>query len=189
MAAALLDEIMGSAKIPQDPDDVVPLPSFMMPQKEKVQIKKEITETIELLKGNPPVDPSQLRKISIYRNNLKIIKMQVKGANIRNKSLNLRPFNSSLSRTDERLKSSWQIFRQEDVDKIRLTKIFMAKIDQIKTTFTHDAKRFGVLIKTSNKVEFTKKIQEEVHAFTEAMTSEDKQKKLAYEKSGNKEKI
>jgi hypothetical protein len=69
-----------------------------------------------IMNNNPAVDSARLRKVSFYRNNYKIVKMQVCGVRIKNNSINIKSFYTLVPNiTNERLKSSWSVFTSDDI--------------------------------------------------------------------------
>lgn len=170
IADGLLDQINATEEeSPPISDKVIPFPGCTIPKKETVQTKKELSETINKLEKNPPVDPSKLRKVTVYRNNYKILKFQIKGVKIKNKSISLRFFNSLFSGLSERLKASWRIFTQEDMTQIRGISIFLKETDSIVEDYTLDIGRFGRLIKTEDKNDFEQDIENEKKDFLEIL--------------------
>jgi len=127
-------------------------------QKTKTEVKKELSITLKKLEENPPVDPATLRKTNIYRNKFKLLKMTVKGVNIKNKTVSLRPFNSIIKTTDDRLRSSWRALTSDDVKNLKGIQIFQKEKNKILEEFTFDANRFGTLIEVKKKKEFEKGI-------------------------------
>ena len=91
-------------------DNVFILPGGYIPDdtiiKLQNDIKNTIINTIESLNANPAVDPSQLQKISVYRNNYKIVRQQINGIKIENKTINLKPFYKLIPDQVDQLRSS-----------------------------------------------------------------------------------
>ena len=132
IADNLLEQINATEEeSPPISDKVVPFPGCTIPKKETVEAKKELSETIKKLEKNPPVDPTRLRKVTVYRNNYKILKFQIKGVKIRNKTISLRTFNSLFPDLSKRLKASWSIFTQKDMEQIQEISIFLMEADSI----------------------------------------------------------
>lgn len=150
-------------------DKIIPFPRANFLKKSSSKSSEEITKTVEKLDKNPPVDPSKLRKVTVYRNNYKLLKFQIKGIKIRKKSISLKPFNSLFPNLSERLKASWHIFTQEDMKQIREISIFLNEADSIVEKYTLDVGRFGLLIKTEDKSKFEQDIKEEKEEFLEAL--------------------
>ncbi len=127
-------------------------------QKAPAVIKQDISKTIAILKENPLVDPSKLRKTTIYRNKYKLLKMTVHGVKITNKSISLRPFNSMFKEKNLRLKSSWNVLTREDVESLTAIKDFWEILQIFNDECTFDAGRYGVLILTKDKTQLEKGI-------------------------------
>jgi hypothetical protein len=142
------------------PDDstnnVIPFPGCSIPKKENKIVSNNIENTIKKLDKNPPIDPAKLRKVIVYRNNLKIVKIEVHGGDIKNKSLNLNPFNKLFPDIDLHLKSSWKVFSTEDLEDMKQFKKFRTEVNEIVGKYTLDVKRFGKLISVIAKDEFNK---------------------------------
>ena len=170
IADNLLEQINATEEeSPPISDKVVPFPGCTIPKKETVEAKKELSETIKKLEKNPPVNPSRLRKVTVYRNNYKILKFQIKGVKIRNKTISLRTFNSLFPGLSKRLKASWSIFTQEDMEQIQEISIFLKEADSIVEKYTLDIGRFGRLIKAEDKNKFEKDIENEKEEFLEIL--------------------
>jgi hypothetical protein len=141
--------------------NVVPFPTTKIANlKSETESFAKIEETIEILQKNKPVNPTQLRKTAMYRNLFKLLKIEVVGANVRTKSISLRPFNKFFKNRDERLKSSWQVFTPTEVKSLSaLTEIY-SRIEDMKEDFNiRQLGRFGNLMDLSKKDEFEKKIK------------------------------
>ncbi len=162
---ALLEQINASESKPTKMDKVIPFPGCTIPKKDAETATKEISQTIEKLKKNPPVDPTRLRKITVYRNNYKLLKYQVIGVKLKNKSISLRPFNNLFPDLNDRLKASWRAFTHEDMENVREVSIFLKEVATILGKYTLDVGRFGYLIKTENKDKFEKEIEKEKEEF------------------------
>ena len=170
IADSLLEQINATEEeSPPISDKVVPFPGCTIPKKETVETKKELSDVIKKLEKNPPVDPSKLRKVTVYRNNYKILKFQIKGVKIRNKSISLRLFNSLFSDLSERLKASWRIFTKKDMTEIKGISIFLEEANSIVENYTLDIGRFGRLIKAEDKNDFEKDIENEKVEFLEIL--------------------
>ena len=174
---SLLEQINSSEK------DSTSLPKIIdiftrcpIPNKETIQTKTEINQTIEKLEKNPPINPSNLRKITVYSNNYKILKFQMLGIKIKNKSISLKPFNKLFAELDERLKASWRVFTRDDMDDVVEIQIFLYEVASILDELTLDVGRFGALIKTEDKVAFEKKIDSEKKEFLKALSIQPGQK-------------
>lgn len=142
-------------------DNVVILPGGHIPLLDSNVVANDIIKSIENLKKNPAVDPAKLNKVNFYRNNYKILKMQIWGVRINNKSINIKPFYSLLPEINKRLKSSWNIFTLEDINKLQNTKLFEVELSKIKEEYKDylfDAGRFGSIININKKEEYIKSI-------------------------------
>jgi len=137
-------------------NNLIPFPGCSIPKKENQTVSNNLEKTIKKLDKNPPVDPAKLRKVTVYRNNLKIAKIEVHGGNLKNKSLNLNPFNKLFPDIDSHLKSSWNVFSAEDLEDMKHFKKFRKDVDEIVGKYTLDVKRFGKLISVIAKDEFEK---------------------------------
>ncbi|QRG65994.1 hypothetical protein [Brevibacillus choshinensis] len=123
-------------------------------------VDKELGDVLKKLEDNPPVDPNKLKRIHFYRNNFKLLKIQLRGVKIENRKINIKPFYKLLSDTQERLNSSWDIFLQEDVKDLEDMTMFQSEIQAINSQYLFDSGRFGYLIQTDKKYEYSTKIQE-----------------------------
>lgn len=119
-------------------------------QKAPEKIQSEISMTLSKLEKSPPVDPATLRKTTFYRNKFKLLKMIIQGVRIKNKSISLRPFNSMFPKTNQRLKSSWNVLTGKDVERLAAINEFQLLASSTKAKYTFDAKRFGTLIELKN---------------------------------------
>ena len=167
IAKNLLEQIQGQKEKIDIPENIIPFPGCEFPHKEEAEIEEELSNTIEILKENPPVNPARLRQITIYRNRFKLLKMTVMGAKITNKSLSLRSFNSLIPDIDVRLKNSWRVLTKQDVDSLTGIKDFFSNIGSIHNKYTFDAKRFGTLVEAKNKKHFESCITLEVYKLVE----------------------
>ncbi len=169
----LVDKILlqfsGPDQLPPALENITIFPTTTIQQVKKTITEATLKQTLEALEKNPPVDPSTLRQVNLYRNLYKLIKMEVRGANIKNKSLDLRQFNKIFPDINQRLKSSWIVFTNEDIDNLILPKKFSYLISKIEQKLTFDAGRFGRLIKTTDKHHFEKNIERAKMAFINAM--------------------
>jgi len=143
-------------------------------QKAPAEIQSEISTTLSKLEKNPPVDPATLQKTRIYRQNYKLLKMAVKGVNIREKSISLQAFNRIMPRTSNRLKSSWRVLTKEDVKNLTAIKEFLKSVNKIKEKYTFDAKRFGTLIESKNIRNFENCITFKVYALVNQLMGANK---------------
>jgi len=153
------------------PDNVVPLfQNVEIPKTEQREVEKQIAVALQRLKENPPADPSKLRQITMYRNQYKLLRMQVWGVKIGNKTISLRPFTSILPQMNKRLRNSWQIFTKEEVAILRQHKRFLENIERVKDEFTVDTGRYGNLLPVSRKRDFEAAIQETKEAFVKGLS-------------------
>lgn len=189
---ALVDQLLAQFKTTGSeqslPRNVTAFATVTIQEIQKVVTEQNLTQTIEALEKNPPIDPSILRQVNIYRNFYKLLKMQIKGAKIKNKSLDLRQFNKMFPDTNERLKTSWVVFTKNDVDNLMLPKKFYALISKIEQKCTFDAGRFGTLIKTPDKEHFERNIERAKKAFISAMTKNIKKDSLLLKENSNQPK-
>lgn len=126
----------------------IPVPPI--PKKKPEKIKEEIERSSKALDENPPIDPTTLRNTTFYRNKYKLLKATVHGANVRAKSLDLRPFNTMFPETDSRLRSSWSVLKAQDAKELP-TRNFLTAIEKEIESLTFNAGRHGKLIKRQDK--------------------------------------
>ncbi len=132
-------------KAESKPDDkVIPFPGCDIPTKTDQNIHEEIAETQKKLEKNPPVDPAKLRKVTIYRNVYKLVKIETRGTKVKNKSVSLRPIIMIFPDVSTRLKSSWKVFSKEDLSDLWQLQMFQNEIQKIIDEFALDIKRFGI---------------------------------------------
>jgi hypothetical protein len=172
-------------------ENIIVFPGIQIPQLSSGKFIDDIKDSIERLEKNPAVDPASLRKVSFYRNNYKIVKMQVCGVRIKNKSVNIKPFYTLVPNiTNERLKSSWSVFTSDDIKELQYTQLFEMELDKIKEQFKDsmfDAGRFGIIIDIKIKNDFIKSINELTSDFKSYLgneLSEESQKRF---KKGNQQ--
>jgi hypothetical protein len=161
MVVSFLQQISKSNGESKSDNKVIPFPGCEIPSKTIESIRKEIEETQEKLVKNPPVDPAKLRTVTVYRNIYKLVKIEIRGARVKNKSVSLRPINTIFPAASERLKSSWQVFSKDDLADLWQMQMFRDEIQKIIDEFTLNIKRFGFLIKVDDKTEFEKRLKEE----------------------------
>jgi len=140
-----------------------------IPKKKPDEVKEEIEETNKKLVQNPPVDPAILRNTTFYRNRFKLLKMTTHGAKIKNKKLDLNPFNDMFPDTNSRLKASWHVLTSVDEQRISSFREFHSAVSKAMRKVTHDAKRYGKLIKTKNISEFENQICQLVTTLTQKL--------------------
>lgn len=142
-------------------ENVILLPGGYIPLLDSVVVNSSIKESIKSLKDNPAPDPAKLKKVQFYRNNYKILKMQICGVRIENKKINLRSFYNLLPEVNKRLRSSWNILESKDIDELQDTKSFERELKKIKDNYKEylfDAGRFGSIIDVRKKSEFEEEI-------------------------------
>jgi hypothetical protein len=139
---------------------------------------KQVEAARVRLRENPAPDPTKLRQITTYRNLYKIVRLAEKNLNIKEKSLNLQPFNRLLGKTTERLKSSWRVFDAQEIEGIEAVQEYRQAIKDLKEEYLHDASRHGHLIKVERKVDFEKDVDAAVTKFRKAMGLGDDNKPL-----------
>jgi hypothetical protein len=152
-------------------------------------VSQELKNAVETLKENPPINPSNLRKVNIYRNNYKVLKRQLFGINIKNKRINLKPFHNLLSTNKERLISSWIIFTNDDIQSFQDMKFFEKELQAIDKDLLLDIGRFGLLMETSKKDDYLSKVnsmKQEFIDFLKGEIKEDNNRFIAYRKDGKK---
>lgn len=141
--------------------NVIALPGGHNPLLDRNKVKENLLESLKNLKNNPAIDPAKLNKVNFYRNKYKLVKMQICGVRINNKSISIKPFYSLLPEINERLKSSWNIFTLEDINELQDTKLFEIELAKIKDSYKEylfDAGRFGSIIDVNKKAAFVESI-------------------------------
>lgn len=161
IAVSFMEQISKSNGESKFDNKVIPFPGCEIPSKTIESIRKEIEETQEKLVKNPPVDPAKLRTVTVYRNIYKLVKIEIRGARVKNKSVSLRPINTIFPAVSEHLKSSWQVFSKDDLADLWQMQMFRDEIQKIIDEFTLDIKRFGYLIKVDEKTEFENRLKKE----------------------------
>lgn len=145
-------------------DNVVIFPPCRIKLGDKNDVTSNIKTTIEKLNNKPAIDPAKLKKVIFYRNNYKIVKMQIRGVRINKKTINLKPFYALLPEINERLKSSWTIFTKQDIDELQNTYLFDKELKRIieseYSNILFDAGRFGLIIDAQEKGAFIDSINE-----------------------------
>jgi hypothetical protein len=176
-ADTISDQFVLQKKIPPLPDEKKVFQDAVFEKIEEAATKVAIEQSIQKLTDNPPVDPSKLKEFTFYRNNFKILKTEIRGVKIENKSISLRPFTKLLPKIDKRLKNSWQVFTRDEVENLEVHKKFLADIgkvwmDQIEKRNLFNIQRYGHLIRTSEKAEFEKQLIEQKDKFIQSLKSE-----------------
>lgn len=143
------------------PGNVIPFPVVFPASLDKKNCVEKLESAIQKLENNKPVDPTRLREIQFYRNQFKLVRIEVVGANVKTKSVSLRSFNKFFPERDERLKSSWQVFTVDEVKRLSsLTEIYN-QLDEVKLSYgVMPVGRFGHLIEVSAKAEFEAEVKE-----------------------------
>ena len=154
-------------------ETIFTIPVLPLPQKNPEQIKKEIEKTSAALKENPPVDPAVLRNTTFYRTKFKLLKMTMHGAKIKNKTLDLNPFNAMFPETNNRLKASWQVLTSTDEQSLPLFREFRSAVEKEKAEITFNANRYGDLIKTKDISRFEVKVRQHVTELTKKLQNPD----------------
>jgi len=161
IAQSFIDQLEKPTELSEKERKVIPFPGCSIPQKTKEKVSTELKGTIEKLEKNPPIDPAKLRRITIYRNNYKLLKVELRGVNVRSKTVNLNPINSLFPNANERLRASWKAFSKEDTEKIWQLRRFTEEIAEIIENHTLNVGRFGYLIKAQDLTKFRKRIEDE----------------------------
>ena len=91
-----------------------------------------------------------------------MLELQIRGAKVNNKRISLNPFINMLSKHNQNLISSWAIFTQEEIEKLRDFTELKEELHKILDTFTFDAGRFGYIIPLEDKTELEQKIDSAV---------------------------
>lgn len=176
-------------------DNVVILPGGYIPDETINKVQDNIARTIKILEDNPAVDPSQLEKISIYRNKYKIVRQEINGIKIENKRLSLRAFNALLPKKLDKLHSSWSIFTREDIDDLQDTKSFWRELKSLEVQYADsllDAGRFGKLLDIKKRKAYETDIIKLKNDFKEYLGSNPSQEvydRFALQKNKNEKKI
>lgn len=152
LAASLLRQIEGEPyNITVDVEGLnIAIQACPVIQKAPEEIQSEISTTLSKLEESPPIDPATLRKTTFYRNKFKLLKMTIQGVRIKYKSISLCPFNSMFHKTNQRLKSSWNVLTGKDIESLVAINEFQLLASSTKAKYTFDAKRFGTLIELKN---------------------------------------
>ena len=145
-----------------------------IPLKKIDTIKAEIEKTSKGLDENPAVDPATLRATTFYRNRFKLLKMTMHGANVKNKSINLRPFNAMFPDANSRLKASWSVLTSKDAKKMLAIRNFLSTVEREVGKLTFNTGRHGKLIKRKDKHEIEGKIHNLVGELAENLDDEKK---------------
>jgi hypothetical protein len=161
----------------EDNSIVNPFEICQILQKNKEDVKQELSKTIDNLKKNPPIDPSILQKTTFYRNNYKLLKITVNGVDIKTKKLSLKLFNNKISKVSENLISSWRVFSPSDTKEMKDIKDFNKKKDSLLREFTCDAKRFGFFI----NIQLMQKLEDGINAAKEDLIENLKKQRSAEE--------
>lgn len=173
----LVDQLMTQFKVTQSfallPQNVTNFPTVTVEQVKKAVTQQTLKETVQVLDKNPPVDPAVLRQVNIYRNVYKLLKYQIKGAQIKNKTLDLRPFNKMLPESNQHLKRSWQVFTAEDIKTLSGFPEFTKDILSLVTTHTADAGRHGYLVSLITKATLEEEINKKKKSFMESLGKEN----------------
>jgi hypothetical protein len=177
IAVSFLEQISGSDAESQPDNKVIPFPGCDIPSKTIESIREELAKTQEKLVKNPALDPAKLRNITVYRNIYKLVKIEIRGARVKNKSVSLRPINTIFPAANERLKSSWQVFSKDDLEDLWQMQMFSGEIQKIIDEFSLDIKRFGYLIKVDEKAEFEKSLKSEKELLLNALTGKQEESK------------
>jgi hypothetical protein len=180
-AKVVFDEFILQEKAPPIPEDQKIFQETVIKQINEIATQAQLEQSIEKLTKNPPVDPSKLEEFTFYRNNFKILKTEIRGVKIENKSISLRPFTRLLPKIDKRLKNSWQVFTREEVKNLEGHKTFLRDVNkvwtyQIEKRNLFNIQRHGHLIRTPAKGEFEKQLKEQKEKFMQALKSEEEAK-------------
>lgn len=171
----------------EEDNKVSSFPGYILEKKERVQVKDEIEESIEELEKNPAVSPGKLRQVNFYRNNYKLAKIHMLGIKIKTKRINLKPFLSLLSEQSERLISSWNVFTSDDVTNLQDTILFENEMKKIMEKYLMDAKRFGYLLDSKKKTEFSSDVNKLLNDFTDYLKGEAKDENIFMKLKSNDE--
>ncbi len=153
-------------------DNLIKFPGGYTPDETIIKLQDNVSEaigdTLLNLKTNPAVDPTQLQKISVYRNKYKIVQQTIYGIRIENKRINLKPFIRLLPTNVDRLRSSWNVFNREDIDALQDTKTFWIELKKLEEKYKGsllDAGRFGKLLDTTKKADYVNDVTELISDF------------------------
>lgn len=169
----LVDQLLAQFKTTESeqplPKNVTTFPTVTIQEIQKAVTEQNLDQTIEALKKNPPVDPAQLRRVNFYRNLYKLMKYQIRGVQVRNKTLDLRPFNKLFPESNKHLKRSWQVFSSEDIENISEFPQFRKEILDVVDQHTVDAGRHGYLIALNKKKVLEDLIDGKMEGFMESL--------------------
>jgi len=158
---------------PNLPKNVTNFPTVTIQEIKKIVTEQSLNQTIVALEKNPPVDPAKLRKVNFYRNLYKLLKYQIRGVQVKNKTLDLRPFNKLFPESNKHLKRSWQVFSSEDIKKIPEFTGFEKAILKLIAERTIDTGRHGYLISIENKKILAELINKKKEDFMESLKKKD----------------
>jgi hypothetical protein len=156
---SLFSPSSNNSNVVEHVDNIAILPGGFINTISEEVVKENIQTVIKMLNENPAVNPANLKKISYYRNNYKILKMQVNGIKLENKRISLKPFYSLLPEINQKLKSSWTVFSKEDIESLQDTKNFQRELDKIEKQYLLDAGRFGNIISIDKKQSFINAVE------------------------------
>ncbi len=165
----LLAQFNTTDSAPALPKNVTNFPTVTIQEIRKAVTQETLKETIAALEKNPPVDPAALRQVNIYRNLYKLMKFQIRGVQVKNKTLNLKPFNKMFPQSNKHLKRSWQVFSSEDVERISEFPGFRKEILDLVAQHTVDAGRHGFLIALDKKKVLEELIAKKEKGFMESL--------------------
>lgn len=165
----LLEQFNATGSEQSLPGNVTTFPTVTIQEIQKAVTQQNLSQTIEALEENPPVDPTELRRVNFYRNLYKLMKYQIRGVQVRNKTLDLRPFNKLFPESNKHLKRSWQVFSSEDIENISEFPQFRKEILYVVDQHTVDAGRHGYLIALNKKKVLEDLIDGKVEGFMESL--------------------
>ena len=168
----LLEQFNATGSEQSLPRNVTTFPTVTIQEIQKVVTEQSLNETIEALEKNPPVDPAELRKVNFYRNLYKLMKYQIRGVQVRNKTLDLRPFNKLFPESNKHLKRSWQVFSSEDIENISEFPGFRNEILDLVDQHTVDVGRHGYLMALDKKKTLEDLIDKKEEGFMESLKKE-----------------
>ena len=176
VAKSFIEQLQSNQNDLQEISKIIPFPGCTIPKRTKENVRNDLQKVDDRLTELPAVDPAKLRKITIYRNNYKVLKIEIRGINIKKKSITLQPVNVLLPNVSGRLRASWQVFSKDELEGFAHYKKFRKEIEKIIEEYALDIKRFGYLIKTEDQKELKSKVEREVKdfvAFLKAKTNDD----------------
>jgi|GEM_PF-4947472 hypothetical protein len=168
------------------------LPPFTPIQEETDAVESIVKKISTSLKKYPAVDPTDLRKISTYRNKFKIVKTTHHSAHFSSRVVGLRNFAAfvkmKIGRQPgtvfyERLKTSWDLFLPDELAEFKRLDDFRQSIQDLEKHYLRPCGDWGKII----EVPLLEKFKQECHLLSSSSISENFNSNLkrALERSKN----